>query len=187
VSGFRFTGEREIAAGYRVRLVRATFEAPDGTTFERDVVRDKRVVAMVPVLDDGKVILVRQYRGPVDREMLEIPAGLCDIDGEDDPRETAARELAEEVGKAAGRLEVLARMHQSAGISDEHAIIYLATDLRDVPDDRQGVEEAHMTVEKFDLADLDRSISTGEITDAKTLVGLLRARDVLWGDPTAGR
>lgn len=180
LAGFRFIGEREIASGYRIRLVKATFEAPDGSTFERDVIRDKRVVAMVPVLEDGNsVLLVRQYRGPLDREMLEIPAGLCDVDGEDDPMVTAARELAEEVGKAAGSLRLLATIHQSAGISDEHGMIYLATDLTDIPDDRQGIEEAYMTVETFDLGQLDEAIGSGFLTDAKTVVGLLRARDVL--------
>ncbi|MEO6629829.1 MAG: NUDIX hydrolase, partial [Aquihabitans sp.] len=180
LAGFRFLREREIASGYRIRLVKATFEAPDGSTFERDVIRDKRVVAMVPVLDDGNsVLLVRQYRGPLDREMLEIPAGLCDVDGEDDPTITAARELAEEVGKSAGSLRLLATIHQSAGISDEHGLIYIATDLTDIPDDRQGIEEAYMTVETFDLRHLDEAIDSGLLTDAKTVVGLLRARDVL--------
>jgi ADP-ribose pyrophosphatase len=180
VTGFRHLRDEEVASGHRIRLVKATFEAPDGSTFERDVIRDKRVVAMVPVLDDGRhVLLVRQYRGPIDQQLLEIPAGLCDVDGEDDPLETARRELAEEVGRAAGSFELLATMHQSAGISDECASIYLASDLTEVPDDRQGVEEAHMTVEQFDLADLDAAIDAGRLTDAKTLVGLMRARDRL--------
>jgi ADP-ribose pyrophosphatase len=180
VGRFRHLGDREVASGHRIRMVRASFEAPDGTTFERDVIRDKRVVAVVPVLDDGRtVLLVRQYRGAIDRELLEIPAGLCDVEGEDDPEVTAARELAEEVGRRAGRLELLATIHQSAGISDEHGLIYLGTELVEVPDDRQGVEEAHMTVEPFDLAELDRAIDDGTLTDAKTVVGLLRARDAL--------
>ena len=178
--GFRLLHEEELASGYRITVMRSTFQAPDGSEFVREVIRDKRVVAMVPVLDDGRtVILVRQYRGPIDQLLLEIPAGLCDIEGEDDPEVTAARELAEEVGKAAGRLELLAKVHQSAGISDEHALIYLATELTDVPDDRQGPEEDHMTVETFDLADLDAAIAAGTLTDGKTIIGLLRARDVL--------
>ncbi|QXC62022.1 NUDIX hydrolase [Aquihabitans sp. G128] len=178
--GFRLLHEEELASGHRITVTRATFAAPDGREFVREVIRDKRVVAMVPVLDDGHtVILVRQYRGPIDQLLLEIPAGLCDVDGEDDPEVTAARELAEEVGKAAGRLQLLAKVHQSAGISDEHALIYLATELTDVPDDRQGPEEDHMTVETFDLADLDAAIADGTLTDAKTIIGLLRARDAL--------
>ncbi|MCU1496925.1 MAG: hypothetical protein JWM47_878 [Acidimicrobiales bacterium] len=184
--GFRLLHEEELASGYRITVVRSTFQAPDGRQFVREVIRDKRVVAMVPVLDDGHtVILVRQYRGAIDQLLLEIPAGLCDVDGEDDPEATAARELAEEIGKAAGKLELLATIHQSPGISDEHALIYLATELSDVPHDRQGPEEDHMTVETFDLADVDRAISEGTLTDAKTIIGLLRARDALAGHETA--
>ena len=66
-----------------------------------------------------------------------------------------------------------------AGITDEHGLIYLATGLRAVDDDRQGIEEAHMTVEHLDLGDLDAAIADGRLTDAKTLIGLLRARDRL--------
>lgn len=180
MSGFRHLGDRLIASGYRINLVKASFEAPDGTFFERDVIRDRRVVAMVPVLDDRTtVLLVRQYRGPVDREMLEIPAGLCDVEGEDDPELTAHRELIEEVGRKAGKLQLLATINQSAGISDEHGLIYLATDLTEVPDDRQGIEESYMSVEEFDLGRLDAAIARAELTDVKTIVGLLRARDVL--------
>lgn len=180
MAGFKHLGDRLIASGYRINLVKATFEAPDGTVFERDVVRDRRVVAMVPVLEDLRtVLLVRQYRGPVDREMLEIPAGLCDVEGEDDPVVTANRELIEEIGRSAGKLQLLATINQSAGISDEHGLVYLATDLTEVPDDRQGIEESYMTVEEFDLHRLDHAIAHGEITDVKTLVGLMRARDVL--------
>lgn len=181
MGGFRHLGDRPVAEGHRIRFVRATFEGPDGTTFERDVIRDKRVVAMVPVLDDGRtVLLVRQYRGPIDRELLEVPAGLCDVDGEE-PEATARRELAEEIGRRAAHLELLATIHQSAGISDEHGLVYLATGLEEVPDDRQGVEEQHMTVETLDLGDLDAAIAAGTLTDAKTLVGLLLARDRLRG------
>ncbi len=180
MGGFRHLGDEELLALHRVRVVRASFEAPDGTPFERDVIRDKQVVAMVPVLDDGEsVLLVRQYRGPIDAELLEIPAGLCDVDGEDDPAVTAARELAEEVGKAATSLEPLATVHPAAGISDEHLTLYLASGLTDVAPDRQGVEEEHMSTEVLRLADVPAMIGDGRLTDAKTIIGLLLARDRL--------
>ena len=178
--GFRHLGDETIASLHRIDVVKATFEAPDGATFERDVVRDKQVVAMVPLLDDGRsVLMVRQYRGPIDAELLEIPAGLCDVDGEDDPEVTAQRELAEEVGKQAGSLELLAEAYTSAGISDELVRVYLATDLTEVPDDRQGVEEAHMTLEAVALDDVPAMIADGRLTDAKTIIGLLLTRERL--------
>jgi len=180
VGGFRHLGDTELVALHRVRVVQARFAAPDGTTFERDVIRDKQVVAMVPVLDDGaSVLLVRQYRGAIDAELLEIPAGLCDVDGEDDPEATAARELAEEVGKAAAILERLATIHPAAGISDEHTIVYLATGLTDVPTSHQGIEEEHMTTEVVRLVDVPAMVADGRLTDAKTIIGLLLTRERL--------
>lgn len=160
----------------RLRVVRGRFEAPDGTTFERDVVRNREVVAMVPMVDDATVLLVRQYRGPIDRELLEIPAGLCDVEGEA-PEATAQRELAEEIGRRAGHLELAARYFPAAGFSDQFVRLYLATDLTEVPTNHQGVEESHMTVETFDLGNLDGAIAEGTLADSKTLIGLLLARN----------
>jgi 8-oxo-dGDP phosphatase len=177
MSGFRHLGDREVAALDRLRVVRGSFEAPDGSTFERDVVRNQQVVAMVPLLDDGRtVILVRQYRGPIDRHILEIPAGLCDVAGED-PEGTARRELVEEVGQEAASLELLASYFPAAGFSDQFVRLFLATGLTEVAADRQGIEESHMTVEHFDLDGLDGAIADGTIADSKTLIGLLMVRD----------
>jgi len=176
VAGFRHLRDREIVRLHRATVVRATFEAPDGSTFERDVIRGKPVVAMVPLLEDGRsALLVRQYRAPIDAELLEIPAGLCDVDGEDDPLVTAARELAEEVGQQAERLELLGKIHQTAGLRDEFALIYLATGLAEVDHDPQGVEEEHMTTEVVALADVAAMVADGRLTDAKTIIGLLLA------------
>jgi ADP-ribose pyrophosphatase len=179
VSGFRHLGDREVAQLDRLRVVRGRFEAPDGTTFERDVVRNQEVVAIVPVLDDGAtVLLVKQYRGPIDRYLLEIPAGLCDVDGEE-PEATARRELIEEVGREAGSLERVAQYFPAAGFSDQFVRLYVATGLTEVPADRQGVEEQDMTVEAFSLEGLDDAIADGTLADSKTLVGLLLVRDRL--------
>jgi len=179
VSGFRHLGDTEVAQLHSMRIVQGHFEAPDGTAFDRDIVRNRGAVAMVPVLDDGRtVLLVRQYRGPIDSLLLEIPAGLCDVDDEE-PEATAHRELAEEIGRAAGSLDALVRYHAAAGFSDHVVQIYLATDLTEGPDSRQGVEEAHMTIEELDLGGLDRAIDDGTLTDAKSIIGLLRARDLL--------
>jgi 8-oxo-dGTP pyrophosphatase MutT (NUDIX family) len=179
MSGFRHLGDEIVVDRPFFRVVNARFEAPDGSTFERDVVRNKGAVAMVPVLDDGhSVLLVRQYRGPVDRELLEIPAGLRDIEGEA-PEVAAQRELAEEIGRHAGTLELLTDYDPVAGFSDHVVRVYLATELTEVPESRQGPEETHMTVETFDLHGLDAAIADGTLRDAKTLIGLLLACDRL--------
>lgn len=179
-AGFRHLGDDVIAELHRVAVVSGRFAAPDGTEFTRDVIRDKAVVAVVPLLDDGEtVLLVRQYRGPIDAWLLEIPAGLCDVEGEDDPEVTAQRELAEEVGRRAGYLELLARVHPAAGLTDCHEHLFLATGLVEVPIDREGIEEEHMTVETLSLVDVPARIADGTLTDAKTLIGLLTAREHL--------
>lgn len=163
----------------RLRVVRGRFQGPDGGEFHRDVVRNMGVVALVPLLDDGAtVVLVRQYRGPIDALLLELPAGLRDIPGEPS-EECARRELVEEVGLTATTLEVLATMHPAAGYSDQIVTIYLATGLTEVPADRQGPEEEAMTVEQLALADVPGLVADGTLTDAKTIVGLLAAREHL--------
>lgn len=180
MADFAHLGDEVVAELYRVTAVRARFRAPDGSEFTRDVIRDKRVVGIVPLLDDGRTVLVvRQYRGPVDTWMTEIPAGMCDVDGEDDPVATARRELVEEVGREAAHMELLARVHPSAGLTDCFEHLYLATGLREVPTDRQGPEEEHMTVEELRLDDVPALVAAGELTDAKTIIGLLAARERL--------
>lgn len=178
MTGFAHVGDTEIASLSRIRVMRGTFTAPDGSTFERDIVRNMAVVAVVPLIDGGRsAILVRQYRGPIDGDLLEIPAGLCDVEGED-LLETAKRELAEEIGRAAGHLELIAGFYPSAGFSDQHVSVYLATDLTEVPVDRHGPEEAHMTVETIALDDVPALIADGTLRDSKTIIGLLLAREL---------
>jgi ADP-ribose pyrophosphatase len=178
-SGFRSLGEQVLHRGPVVRVTSATIAAPDGSTHEREVVRHPGAVAVVPLLDDGTtVVLVRQYRSALDALVLEIPAGKCDVDGEAAER-TAARELEEEVGYRAGRLEPLGVIHNSPGFSDERVIIFLASDLLAGEATPHGVEEEHMAVEHVPLTDVDALVADGRITDAKTVVGLLLARDKL--------
>ena len=153
-----------------------TFEAPDGTRFERDVVHHPGAVSIVPVTDDGEVVLVNQYRAALDRELLELPAGKRDV-ADEPPETTARRELAEEVGMEAGRVELLAEFHNSPGFCDEHSWVFLGRDLVDCATDLQGFEEQHMTVVRVALDEVPLLISTGRITDAKTIIGLCLARE----------
>jgi 8-oxo-dGTP pyrophosphatase MutT (NUDIX family) len=169
---FHVIGERQVWEGQRIAVAVLRVKGPDGAAYEREVVHHPGAVGMVPLHDDGTVTLVRQYRAPLDTEMWEIPAGLRDVAGE--PTElTAQRELAEEVGLRAGRLEHLITFHNSPGFSDEAVVIYLATDLHEVPDDRQSVEEQHMVVERIPLAEARAMVADGRITDAKTVIAVL--------------
>jgi ADP-ribose pyrophosphatase len=177
--GFRSLGEEVVHSGPVVRVARVTVEGPDGSPYEREVVHHPGAVAVVPVLDDGTtVVLVRQYRSALDALVLEVPAGKCDVDGEA-AELTAARELEEEVGYRAGRLEQLCVLHNSPGFSDERVTIFLADRLEQGTASPHGIEEEHMAVEHVSLGDVDDLVARGEITDAKTVVGLLLARDRL--------
>jgi ADP-ribose pyrophosphatase len=174
---FRQLDERVVHEGHVVTFAVGTFEAPDGTTFERDIVRHPGAVSVVAVDDRGRVALVRQYRAALDEEILELPAGKLDVHGED-PMLCAQRELAEEVGLAAEQWEPLATFHHSPGFCDELGRVYLARGLRAVPHDRQGIEEQAMTVEWWPLADADTMVAQGTVHDAKTVIGLLVARQL---------
>jgi 8-oxo-dGTP pyrophosphatase MutT (NUDIX family) len=177
VSQFRLVEEQSVHDGHVIRLVIGTFQAPDGHRFTRDIIRHPGAVAVLPLHDDGTVTLVRQYRAPIDDLLLEIPAGICDVD--DEPAEvTAARELAEEAGLEAESLEHLVTFHNAPGMSDELVHIYLASGLRECEPDAQGVEEEAMTIERHSLDDLAAMIADGRLTDAKTViaVALVRAR-----------
>ncbi len=174
MSGFRHLGDSVVHEGAIITLSRATFESPDGDRFERDVVRHPGAVSVVPLLDDGTVVLVRQYRGAIDQMVLEIPAGKRDV--ADEPlEETARRELIEEVGLSPGRLEHLVMFHNSIGFCDEESHVFLGTELTPAVMDRQGIEEAHMEVVHVALTSTPELIAAGEITDAKTVIGLTLA------------
>jgi 8-oxo-dGTP pyrophosphatase MutT (NUDIX family) len=176
---FRRVSEKPVYESSLLRVFIGTFEAPDGTRFDRDVVRHPGAVVVVPVDEPtGEVVLVRQYRAPLDAELLEVPAGKRDVP--DEPTAvTAARELAEETGLEPGRLELLGHFYNSPGFSDEESWCYLARDLEAVPEARHGIEEQYMTVERHKLSDVGRLVTSGEITDAKTIVGLFLARAAL--------
>lgn len=175
---FRKVREQTVYEGHLFSLVEAEFEGPDGEPFSRAVVRHPGAVGVVPLHDDGTVSLVRQYRAAAETEVLEIPAGVRDEDGEE-PLDTAKRELAEEVGLAASTWRALTSYWVAIGFSDERFWCYLATDLRDAEMAPASQEEEHMTVERVALADVPSLIEAGEIEDAKTIIGLLLARTVL--------
>jgi 8-oxo-dGTP pyrophosphatase MutT (NUDIX family) len=168
---FRKLAETPLLDTAVIRVASGQFESPEGERFERTLVHHPGAVGVVPLLGDGRVVMVRQYRAAADAELLEIPAGKRDVPGED-PADCAARELEEEIGRRAGRLELLARFYTSVGYSDEHFTLYAGHDLVEVATDLQGLEEQHMSIEVVDLADVGRMIASGELADAKTIIGL---------------
>lgn len=158
---------------------------PGGGVAARDYLRHVGAVGVVAVDEQGRVVLVRQYRHPVGRALWELPAGLLDVDGEQ-PAVAAARELAEEADLVAGRLDVLVDLHTSPGFSDELIRLFLARELTPVPaalrHDRHD-EEAELQVGWFDLDAAVAMVFAGEVTNGPAVAGLLaaaRARDGGW-------
>ena len=140
-------------------------------TYVREVVHHPGSVVILPVFDDGTIALVKQYRHPAVKYLLELPAGT--LNDRERPEVGAARELEEELGVVAGRLEKLSEFFVSPGFLSEKMWLYLATDFRETQqrlDDDEAIEIVRVS--------LDRAlqmITEGEIEDAKTIIGLLLA------------
>jgi len=166
--------ETTLHVGHTIRLVEAAFTSPTGHAFTREIVRHPGAVSVVALHDDGTVVLERQFRAALGRELLEIPAGTLDVEGED-PAAAAARELAEEVGLAATTWTRLGSFYNSPGFTDEHSITYLAQGLSEVPADKQGHEEEAMTIERVPIRSVPDLIADGSLDDAKSIIGLLLA------------
>lgn len=176
--GFRHLGDREVLGEhYVLRFVRAEFEAPDGSVFERSVVRSPGAVGVVAVLADSEppvVRLVRQYRPAYDRWEIEIPAGTRDKPGEP-AAETGVRELAEEAGLQAAEMIHLIDLLPSPGMTDSVLSLFLAPGCTPVAQDLQGPEEEHMELLDVPLAEAVAMVERGDVRDGKSVAGLLLA------------
>jgi ADP-ribose pyrophosphatase len=140
-------------------------------TYKREVVHHSGSAVMIPVHDDGTVVLVRQYRHPAVRYLLEAPAGTL-AEGER-PEAGAARELQEELGLTAARLEKLAEFFVSPGFLEEKMWVFLATDFTE---GKQNLDEDEfLDIVRLPLAEALEMITSGEIQDAKTIIGLMLA------------
>ena len=150
-------------------------------TYVREVVHHPGSAVILPVFDDGTIALVKQYRHPAVKYLLELPAGT--LSGNERPEEGAARELEEELGVIAGRLEKLCEFFVSPGFCEEKMWLYLAMDLRETQqrlEDDEAIEIVRVS--------LDRAlqmITEREIEDAKTIIGLLLAAPRLEGSAFA--
>ncbi|KKI54401.1 MAG: NUDIX hydrolase [Staphylococcus equorum] len=143
-------------------------ELPDGQTSKRELVYHNGAVAVCAINPDNQVILVRQYRKPAEKTLLEIPAGKLELNEE---RESAAkRELEEETGYIAENLELITEMYGSPGFSNEKISIYLAKDLKIGEmnlDDDEFIE-----IETYNIDEITSMLQNQEIEDAKTIIAL---------------
>jgi len=159
---------------YRGRVVDLALDAvrlPNGHTTELELIEHPGAAAIVPLTDAGEVILVRQYRYATSGYLLEVPAGK--LDAGEVPEQCAARELVEEIGQAAGRLDPLGWIWTTPGFTNERIWLYLARDLRRATQDLD-VDEV-LSLETVPLTQAVAMARGGDLTDAKSIVALLRA------------
>ena len=164
------TIESKVVAEGRIIKVRVdVIETPEGHRVQRDIIEHRGAVAMVAIDAADRVMLVRQYRHAAGKWLLEIPAGTLDPDEE--PLAAAQRELREEIGFSAGRLEPMGGCYASPGYSTEYLRFYVGRDLTEDPLD--GDVDEQIEVVPVPLSDVRKLIATGEIEDSKTIAGLL--------------
>jgi ADP-ribose pyrophosphatase len=160
---------QEIYSGKIVALHVDTIRQASGRTTIREVILHPGGVTAIPVLDDGRLLLIRQFRYPIGEFILELPAGK--LDSGQPPLDTIARELEEETGYRAGILNHECTFYTTPGISNESIHLFIA---RDLTRSAQRLEEGeHITVEAYSLEECMRKIETGEISDGKTILGIL--------------
>jgi ADP-ribose pyrophosphatase len=165
--------EREIYAGRVVTLRLRDVPGQDGRLHVREIVEHAPAAAVVAIDEAGDILLVRQLRPAVDQVLLELPAGI--LDPGEDPLTCARRELQEETGYTADHLELLIRFYPSPGFCTEVLYVYVAEGLRECagqPDDDEDLELVRLPfTQAIDL------VRRGEITDSKTVVGLLAFKE----------
>ena len=160
---------KEVYRGKIVTVHVDTIRQESGGTTIREVVLHPGGVTAVPVLDDGRLLLIRQFRYPIGKYILELPAGK--LDSGQPPLETVARELEEEIGYRAGTLTHECTFYTTPGISNESIHLFMA---RDLTQSVQQLEEGeHITVEAHSLQECLKKIENGEIRDGKTILGIL--------------
>lgn len=162
---------KQIFDGKIVKLFVDEVELPDGQRATREIVRHPGAVCVVPLTDDGEVVMVRQFRYPFSEVLLEIPAGK--LEPGENPLEAVKRELEEESGAQAGKIEHIGEIYTTVAIFDEKIQLYLARDLKFTnahPDTDEFIEST-----KIPLCELVEMVMNNEIKDAKTQIAILKA------------
>jgi ADP-ribose pyrophosphatase len=169
---FKTLESKEVYRGRRIVVLRDRVRYPDGVEREYDVVAHPGAVTMVPVDGEGNIWLIEQYRYAIKETLLELPAGTLEPD--EAPEVSAMRELREEIGVAADRLEKIGELYLAPGYSTEFMHFYLATDLREAPLEKDAGE--YIEVVKFPADEVFRMIAEDKIRDGKTIAGLALVR-----------
>lgn len=163
-------GRIEIYKGTRVHLVKEQIVLPDGNETEWELILHPGAAAVIPIDEQGKIIMVRQYRNASDTYTLEIPAGVFDKPDED-PKACAARELEEEIGYSSDNIEFLYNFYSAIGICNEIINVYVARDLKKTEQNLD--EDEFITIERYTVEELIQMILKGEIMDNKSISSIL--------------
>ncbi len=150
-------------------------ELPNGKTSTREWIKHPGAACIIPVMSDGNIALIKQYRYPVQSEMIELPAGK--LDPGEKPEKCASRELEEEIGYTAGKLTFICKIHPAIGFASEVMWIYLAENLTKSVKNTDYDEFVELLPTDLNVA--VQMVWNGEITDVKTIIGILWAERLL--------
>jgi ADP-ribose pyrophosphatase len=172
---FELIKSETILQGRAFKIRRDYLKTPNGRETRLEIIEHGGSVVLIPIDDDGNLLFVRQYRHAVGKDLLELPAGTRD---NDEPfEECAAREIREETGMQAGKLQKVGEFYLAPGYSSEFMVVFLATGLKDNPLDAD--DDEFLQVEKFPLKQAIQMAERGDIPDAKSLAALLLAKPYL--------
>jgi len=172
---FKLLRSEILMKGRAVTIRRDHLKTPDGRETKFEIIEHGGSVVLIPIDENGNVLLVRQYRHATGGDLLELPAGT--LEENEDPEVCAAREIREETGKAADTLTKLGEFYLAPGYSTEFMVVYLATGLSDNPLDAD--DDEFLSVESVPLAEAIQMAERGEIPDAKSLAALFLAKPFL--------
>lgn len=176
---FQFLKSESLLAGRAFKIRRDHLRTPSGTESSFDIVEHVGSVVLVPIDAMGKVVFVRQYRHAAQTDLLELPAGT--LDDNESYEACAAREMREETGLAADKLQKIGEFYLAPGYSTEIMAVFLARDLR--PDPLPADADEFLQVEKLPLAKALEMAQLGQVPDAKSLAALFLAAGVLRHEP----
>ncbi|MEK3885917.1 NUDIX hydrolase [Bacillus sp. FSL K6-3431] len=162
---------KEIFKGKIISLQVDEVELPDGNIAKREIVKHPGAVAVIALTAENKIVMVEQYRKPLERSLLEIPAGK--LEPGENPELSAVRELEEETGYGAGKLDHLISFYTSPGFADELIHLYIATDLHKVENPLSGDEDEFVDLQEITLEQAVKFVNEKYIYDAKTAYAVL--------------
>ena len=164
-----------IYTGKVISLKIDTVEIANKGYKKREIVEHPGAVGIVALTDDNKIILVKQFRKPIEKAIWEIPAGK--LEKGENPKDCAIRELKEETGYSANNIKLIHKFYTSAGFSNQRMYIYLATGL--IPGECKFDEDENIDIHHVELCEVYNMINKNEIEDAKTAIGILLAKELI--------